>query len=80
VEFFQRKSEASDPSPAAIRSAARRRFSWKANFEILTDELQLILGRPAAQKLPQGSDCTGGFLGLYGDAAKITTGGFSRAE
>ena len=80
VEFFQRNSEASDPSPAAIRSAARRRFSWKANLEILTDELQLILGRPAAQKLPQGSDCPGGVLGLYGDAAKITTGGFSRAE
>jgi len=71
LEFFKVGSDTSYPLSDAIRGAARRRFSWSANLGMLTDELQTILDRRAAQSP---------VLGLYGDGAKIATGGFSRAE
>ena len=80
LRFFQQGRTASTGSSAAIRGAARRRFSWNTNLQTLTAELESILDRRASAQEARKPLRDGAAHRLPGDCERTTTGGFSRAE
>jgi sugar transferase (PEP-CTERM/EpsH1 system associated) len=80
LRFFQQGRTASTGLPAAIRGAARGRFSWNTNLQTLAAELESILNRQDSAEATRMPLRDGAAHGLPGDCARTLTGEFNRAE